>query len=112
MSLHLSCFHQVDWKLHKTGCKPPHVAEIEDVAAQFQALRVKYSLNDEDKAAAIADYLVQTSGRYVTSTEFCEQFGMTEDDARIFLQYVGMGIELRDTQMTGPDAAAQLPLLP
>lgn len=77
----------------RTGCLTPR-----------QAVREKYGLDREDKAAAVSDYLTgkhadSPAGKVVTPQLLAAQFGLEEADAEDFLAFVNMSVEFKQQQL-------------
>ena len=50
-------------------------------------------------ADAVADFLTSGEASTVSSSEFAARFGMTEEDASIFLAWVNVGISFKEQYM-------------
>jgi len=67
---------------------------------EFDRIRVQYKLDTPEKAEQIADLLsntksTATSGA-VSASEFAKMFDMTPEDAMIFLDWIKVGVKVRE----------------
>jgi len=66
-----------------------------DFKAKFDEIVKKYNLNDIDKATEISKFL--TSGKKISVKEFSILFVMDETDAKLFLDFILMGLEFKES---------------
>ncbi|KAL9185028.1 hypothetical protein ACHAXT_002805 [Thalassiosira profunda] len=95
--------HQVsDWKAHKARCKviAADIAQAESHEIhkrEFDRIRVKYGLDKDDKATEIAELLANTGANEgVSAPEFARKFGMSVEEAVIFLEWIKVGIKFKE----------------
>ena len=69
---------------------------IEEHHKQFETIAAKYGLKTEEKAGEIADFLVSHPAGKVSAKAFAEQFGMSEDEAILFLSFVDKGLRFKE----------------
>lgn len=74
---------------------------------QFEAIVKKYDLNSGPKSDDIADFLTSGEAGSVSSTEFAERFGMTEEEGGVFLAWLNVGIAFKEQYMDPHDGKAK-----
>ena len=70
--------------------------EIEEHRDEFLKIIDKYSLQEEDKAEEIAVFLTSGDGKEVSAREFASKFGMSVDEAVIFLSFIHKGVKFKE----------------
>jgi hypothetical protein len=70
--------------------------EIKEHKAAFEMIVKKYNFAEESRAHELATFLTKPrkSGK-LSSEEFSQLFGMTLEEANIFLSFVQMGLEFK-----------------
>lgn len=74
---------------------------------KFEAIVKKYDLNSGPKSDGIADFLTSDEAGSVSSTEFAERFGMTEEEGEIFLAWLNVGIAFKEQYMDPHEGKAK-----
>ncbi|KAL7503731.1 hypothetical protein ACHAXN_001475 [Cyclotella atomus] len=95
--------HQLsDWKGHKKQCKiiaaDQAQAESHEIhKREFDRIRTKYNLDNSVTAGRIADLLANTDANEgVSAPEFAKQFGMSTEEAVVFLEWIKVGIKFKE----------------
>ncbi|MBD3164792.1 hypothetical protein GF323_06350 [Candidatus Woesearchaeota archaeon] len=66
---------------------------------EFERIIRKYNLKEKEKAAEIADFLTKSHGKKISAKEFAKLFGMSEQEAVIFLSWIQKGIKFKEENM-------------
>jgi hypothetical protein len=70
--------------------------DVEEHHRRFEAIAEKYGLRSEEKAGEIADFLVSRARGKVSSEEFSVLFGMSEEEAVVFLSFIDRGLRFKE----------------
>jgi len=73
---------------------------MEDLSKEKEEfLRVvkKYKLDEEEKAQEIANYL--TKKEKINLVEFATDFNISQEDAKVFLEFVKKGIDFKESYL-------------
>ena len=90
------------WKAHKFICgQDLNDMDDSEIAmtvgkTRFQEIIIKYGLNHESKADAIAEYCTAAE---VSVVEFSNKFGMRPDEAKAFLSFINIGVKFKEEVM-------------
>jgi hypothetical protein len=68
--------------------------DIREHHKRFMEIIEKYGLSEEKKADEIARFL-SSGSRMLSVAEFAKLFGMTEEEAKIFLSFIEKGMAFR-----------------
>eukprot|EP00804_Cyclotella_cryptica_P020732 CCRYP_003505-RA/>CCRYP_003505-RA protein AED:0.26 eAED:0.26 QI:135/0.8/0.66/1/1/1/6/451/832 len=64
---------------------------------EFDRIRVKYGLDNAEKAGQIAELLANTDANEgVSAPEFAKMFGMSTEEAVVFLEWIKVGIKFKE----------------
>ena len=96
--------HQIqDWAAHKRTCRAIRADQERADShtlhkAEFDRIRVKYGLDKADKAEEIADLLTKSSTGEggVSAPAFAERFGMSLEEAVVFLEWIQVGVKFKE----------------
>jgi len=95
--------HQVShWKGHKKQCKmiaaDQAQADSHEIhKREFDRIRKKYGLDNPAQAEKIADLLANTNANEgVSAPKFATLFGMTVEEAVVFLEWIKVGIKFKE----------------
>ena len=95
--------HQVaDWKGgHKKRCKiiAADIAQAnshELHKQEFDRIRKQYGLDNDDNAEKIADMIANNEGEGVSAPKFANMFGMSVQEAVVFLEWIKVGVKFKE----------------
>lgn len=69
--------------------------DIKKHKEEFDKIIRKYNLSAPDKAEEISQFLTSKDRDKVSYHEFSKFFNMTEDEAKIFLSFIEIGLEFK-----------------
>ena len=67
---------------------------------KFDQIIKKYDLFREETASTIADFLTGNHKESISVKEFAKQFNMEESDAKIFLDFIAIGLRFKETHLS------------
>ncbi|KAL7516193.1 hypothetical protein ACHAWX_001235 [Stephanocyclus meneghinianus] len=95
--------HQLsDWKGHKKLCEAISADQAQAEShtihkREFDRIRVKYGLDNAEKAGQIAELLANADANEgVSAPEFAEMFRMSTEEAVVFLEWIKVGIKFKE----------------
>mmetsp|Transcript_40036 Transcript_40036/g.55638 ORF Transcript_40036/g.55638 Transcript_40036/m.55638 type:complete len:165 (+) Transcript_40036:98-592(+) len=72
----------------------------EDLKRKFQKVSKKYHLDSEENSTKIANFLTDDKAqKEVSPQEFAKMFGLADEDAVVFLQYINMMVSFKEQWM-------------
>ncbi len=72
-----------------------HPMDIENHIKEYKKIIKRYSLDEEKKAEEIAAFLTEHHRKKVTPKEFSEMFNMSEQEAKLFLSFIEVGLNFK-----------------
>ena len=93
-----------DWKRHKKAtCNDAYQADQHTLhKKEFDRIIKAYGLDTEAKSTEIAEFLTGAQGEHdnkVSATAFAEKFGTTNEEAVVFLEWIKVGVQFRESTM-------------
>ena len=88
------------WKDHKATCNDAFRADQYTLHKQeFDRIIQTYKINSEERSNDIAEFLTQQRGGdgAVSAPEFAEKFGLKVEEAVVFLEWIKVGVEFKET---------------
>mmetsp|Transcript_6347 Transcript_6347/g.11312 ORF Transcript_6347/g.11312 Transcript_6347/m.11312 type:complete len:141 (-) Transcript_6347:1648-2070(-) len=91
-----------DWKAHKARCKAiaADIAQADSYTIhkrEFDRIRTTYGLDSPEQAEKIAELLSNTNvNEGVSAPEFAKMFGMTPEEAVVFLEWIKVGVKFKE----------------
>lgn len=73
--------------------------EIEELHKRFRDIIEKYGLDDEKSAEDISQFLTNSTREGVNAKDFASLFGMTEDEAKLFLSFIDKGLRFKEDSL-------------
>ena len=70
-----------------------------ELKRRFHEVVARYNLMEGPKSDAIADFLTNGESSSVSSLQFAERFGTSEEDASTFLAWINVGIAFKEQYM-------------
>lgn len=67
---------------------------------KFDQIIKKYDLFREETAGSIADFLTGNHKEFISVKDFAQQFNMEEFDAKIFLDFINIGLRFKETHLS------------
>lgn len=96
------------WKAHKMECMSPQEAKVVDKMEEdqhtlhkreFDRIRKKYGLDQDEKAGEMADFLTSTDmddeGK-ISAQAFADKFNMEPQEAVVFLEWIKVGVKFKE----------------
>ncbi len=74
---------------------------IEEHHKAFLEVIKKYGLDEEENADKVADILTDKSRGRIAPGEFAGEFGMSTEEAMVFLSFVEKGLTFKELHMDG-----------
>lgn len=90
------------WKSHKQRCKviAADIAQADSYTIhkrEFDRIRTQYGLDTPQNAERIANMLANTGANEgVSAPEFARMFGMSTEEAVVFLEWIKVGVKFKE----------------
>ncbi|MBN1274969.1 hypothetical protein JXA12_01630 [Candidatus Woesearchaeota archaeon] len=81
--------------------------DLEEHHHQFEAIAERHGLKNEEQAGRIADFLVSHPAGKVSAPEFSEEFGMSEEEAVVFLSFIDRGLRFKERVVDRKDSGKE-----